>query len=162
MQAALPSLPAVVLFAAIVAAPAQAQSQGDFDARVTVVNGCSVAATDMDFGSPAPGTTSVNSTATVTIRCTSPAIYRIYMDRGDNRSGTQRRMRGSTGDFINYGLYRNAARTQDWGNTLLTGRLGISLALTPTDYTVYGRVPVLNTATLTGDYLDTVTVTVVF
>lgn len=151
------------MIAALLAVPARAQSQqSDFDARLTVINGCAVTATDMDFGSPAPGTTIVNSTATVTVRCSSPSIYLVTMDRGDHAAGAQRRMLGTTGDFVEYSLFRNAARTQDWGNTLFTGRLGIGPAGTPTDYTVYGRIPVLDTAILQGSYLDTVTVTVNF
>lgn len=163
MRASVKLVPCVLLLAGLLAGPVRAQSQqSDFDARVIVINGCAVSATDMDFGSPAPGTTSVNSTATVTVRCSSPSIYLVTMDRGDNAAAAQRRMLGTTGDFVNYSLFRNAARTQDWGSTIFTGRLGIGPAGVPVDYTVYGRIPVLNTATLQGSYLDTVTVTVNF
>lgn len=154
---------AVALAAATASEPAHAQSaQADVNATVTVVPSCTISATDLDFGNPAPGTTSINATSQLTVRCTQLAVFFISMDRGDYRAGQQRRMRGTTGDFVNYAIYRNAARTQDWGNTLLTRQLGLALPLTPANFTAYGRIPTLNVATLQGSYRDTVTVTLDF
>ena len=146
------------------AVPAQAQVQGDdLNASVTTVSGCTVSATDMNFGTPAPAATSVNATSTVTVRCSGPAFFWIEMDRGQYAAGTQRRMRGTNGDYVNYGIYRNAARTQVWGAGLLgNSRWGAILLGNTANYTAYGRIVTYNSAALAGSYQDTVTVTLNF
>ncbi len=142
---------------------AHAQSaQATMNPRVTIIPSCTLVATDLDFGSPAPGTTTIDATSELTIRCTTTTTFSILMDRGDNSAGQQRRMRGTTGDYVEYSIFRNSNRTQDWGATNQTGRPGVAVALTPANYTVYGRIPVLDVATLQGSYLDTITVTIDF
>ena len=153
-----------VLSAAGLAAPVQAQVQSDdLNASVTVVSGCSVTATDMNFGTPAPNATSVNATSTVTVRCSGPTLFWIEMDRGQYAAGTQRRMRGTNGDYVNYGIYRNAARTQTWGTGFLgNSRWGAILLGNTASYTAYGRISSYNSAALAGSYQDSVTVTLNF
>lgn len=154
---------ALALAAAAASSPVHAQSaQATLNPRVTIVPSCTLVATDLDFGNPAPGTTTIDATAQLTIRCTTTTTFRILMDRGDHATGQQRRMRGTTGDYVNYSIFRNSNRTQDWGATNNTGRPGVAVALNPANYTVYGRIPVLNVAALQGSYLDTVTVTIDF
>ena len=130
--------------------------------KVSIIPSCTVVATDLDFGNPAPGTTTIDTTSDLTVRCTHTTTFVMLIDRGDNQLGQQRRMKGTTGDFVNYTIFRNANRTQDWGSSRQSGRPGNAVALTPKVYTVYGRIPTLNVANLQGSYLDTVTVTLEF
>lgn len=154
---------AMVLTAAAFAAPAHAQTTtDDMTAQLDVPIGCNVTATVLDFGTPAPTTTAIDSTATLTVACTATTIFEITLDRGLNESGTQRRMIGGLGDFVNYDVYKNALRTLPWGDVATAGQTGIVAGVGSSDFTVYGRVPVLDPSVLVGNYLDTVTVNVTF
>jgi spore coat protein U-like protein len=77
--------------------------------------------TSVSFGSVnvLPGTT-VDTTGTLTITCTGLKkndLERFCIDlaAGTDASGTQRRMASGT-DRVTFDLYKDAARTQPWGN----------------------------------------------
>lgn len=156
------SIFALTAFAA--AAPASAQSAGEpMDVQLDIEARCSVSATTMDFGAATFVTTGpLDTTSTIRVACNVPSIFRIDMDRGVNPAGAQRRMTNGMGGFVDYNIYRNAARTQDWGNGFFTGQWGFVIANTANEYTAYGRVPAFTAGSLTGTYLDTVTVTLNF
>lgn len=153
---------AMGLAAAVFASPAHAQATDDMTAQLDVPMGCNVTATTLDFGTPTPLTTAIDANATLTVACTGTTIFRIDLDRGLNQNGSQRRLAGGSGDFVEYNLYKNALRTQDWGDTITGGLTGIVAGVGSADFTVYGRVPLLDPSTLVGNYLDTITVNVTF
>jgi spore coat protein U-like protein len=64
-------------------------------------------------------------------------------------------------DFVNYSLFRDAARTSNWGNTVGTDTLAGSASGSTDTLTVYGRIPVQATGSA-GAYTDTVNVTVTY
>lgn len=93
------------------------------------------------------------------------ACYRLY-GRSEQRherhtSPTNRRMTLG-GAAVVYGLYKDAGRSQPWGDGATPGS---TVAGTGTGaakgYTVYGRVPP-QTAPTPGTYSDTVVVTVTY
>ena len=123
----------------------------------------SVAATDLDFGSANSLTSAVNGTAAITMACPPSTAWKVGLSNGANVAGTQRRMAGGAGgagDYIQYELYRDAARSLRWGNTAGTdtvdgsGNPGSAIP-------VYGRVPAQTNVT-PGSYSDTITVTVTY
>ncbi|MDP9878551.1 spore coat protein U-like protein [Variovorax boronicumulans] len=136
----------------------------NFYTQVTALysNACtvSVAATDLDFGSASSLSAAVNGTAAITMACPPSTAWKVGLSNGVNVAGTQRRMAGGTGDYIQYELYRDAARSLRWGNTVGTdtvdgsGNPGSSIP-------VYGRVPAQTNVT-PGSYSDTITVTVTY
>ena len=130
-----------------------------FRVRVRVDEVCEVSATDMDFGAVGNLNANVDSTATITVRCTNGTPYKIRIDGGQaGRLNPARREMRNGGNVITYGIYRDAARTQGWGrrNNNDVDATGTGYVQT---YTAYGRVPAQATPP-PGTYTDTLVVTV--
>lgn len=135
-----------------------------FAATATVPNNCIIStATNLDFGSlPGLITADRDQTSAITFTCTGRTAWNVGLDDGQNSSGGIRRMRlGATGSYVNYELYRNAARTQRWGATIGTDTVPGTGTGSAQTLTVYGRVPAAQ-AVPAGSYLDVVTVTVTY
>ena len=129
-----------------------------------VSNACRITlATDLDFGNVASVSNNTDQTAQILVRCPTATSWKLGIGNGNNASSNTRRMRSAAGAYVNYELYRNAARTQRWGNAAGTDTsdgtgAGETSAVTRT---VYGRVPAQATAPM-GSYSDTVTVTLTY
>jgi spore coat protein U-like protein len=67
----------------------------------------------------------------------------------------------SGSNFINYALYRDSARTANWGNTVGTDTVSGTGTGANQSLTVYGRVPA-QTTPVAGTYTDTIVVTVTY
>lgn len=132
-----------------------------FRVRARVVRSCEVTATDLDFGTVGTLNANVDSTATITVRCTNTTPYKIRIDGGQagvlNPAGREMR---NGGNAITYGIYRDAARTQGWGrrNSNDVNATGTGY---PQTFTAYGRVPPQPTPP-PGTYTDTLVVSVVY
>ena len=134
--------------------------------QATVVGAVTVTVQTLDFGNLAQSE-NTDSEGTITVNATNGINYKITLDAGNNLSGSIRKLKNSaSANFISYWLYRDEARTQEWGdsgygNTYPTG--------TPTDqqtgngtdqqFKTYGRAEGcgVNPA---GSYQDFVVVTV--
>jgi spore coat protein U-like protein len=138
----------------------------------TTTANCNVSASTLDFGSsPYIIASNIDSTATVTVQCTSTTPYSIGLDNGTNASGSQRRVRlGTSAYYINYNLYTDAARSNAWAATTSTTSctagantcfLGTGTGSNQTA-TVYGRVPSQTAPAQTGTFTDTVVITVTY
>jgi spore coat protein U-like protein len=153
-----------VLAGLLVAVPSvrAAQSTVPFTASASVVRGCAVTATTLDFGTYAAGTfaPTVLATSTISVTCALGDTFTIGLDDGSNASGAQRRMARLLApiNYLNYNLYRDAARTQAWGDAGPTRASGIGTG-TAQVFTVYGQLPGAQVVLL-GAYADTVTVVV--
>jgi spore coat protein U-like protein len=141
-----------------------------FTVSVTLQASCTMSVTTMNFGSAsAPITSNVTTTATATATCTSTTPYSIGLDNGQNASGSQRRMKSSSGSYINYGLYTDSARTQAWStassSTACTNGANTCVLKTGTgssqSITIYGQVPPQTSPTV-GSYSDAVVVTLTY
>lgn len=133
--------------------------------QVTVPAGCQVTTRPLQFGSVAILSGAVDATTTISLRCAPGTAYSIGLDNGLHETGSQRRMYADGVGFaglryVNYNLYRNAARTLVWGSTLGQTVSGTAPANGRVDVTVFGRMPAA--IVLPTDYQDTVTVTVTF
>ncbi|MXO89816.1 Csu type fimbrial protein [Pontixanthobacter aquaemixtae] len=151
---------------ALISSPALAQAT-DTTLPVSgeVVDRCNVTATPMHFLVANPGAnTNVDSTATVQVQCTSVTLFfLVTMDNGENALGTQRRMVGAvSGDYLEYDIYKNAARTQRWGQGFFGGQVGFVLVAGSANFTAYGRIPTVSSFNAADSYSDTVVVTVQF
>ena len=131
----------------------------------TVLTSCSVTALPLAFGNYSQTTSSdTTATSTVTAICSAGLPYHVRIDKGANgASVTARQMKGGTTNaLINYGLYRDAAHTQNWGVTDSTDTLDVSAGSNtglPNAITVYGLLPAGQTSAADA-YTDTVNVTV--
>lgn len=134
-----------------------------FTAGATVPGHCTIAAADnLDFGT-VPGLIDINhdQTSSITMTCTGRTAWSMALDNGQNATGNVRRMRlDAGGTYVDYELYRNAARSQRWGSNAGETLLGTGTGTTQT-LTVHGRVPA-GQAIPAGAYRDVVTVTVTY
>ena len=154
-----------IMAAACAAAPIAASADtltNTMNARIRVDTACRLFTEPLAFGSVNLFSGVVDAQATIRLRCGPAVAYTVAIDNGQNVNGTQRRMSRGPGwfQYVNYQIYRDAARSQPWGATggaVVTGT-------TPTngdvDLIAYGRVP--NSIVLPAAYTDIVTVTVSF
>lgn len=136
-----------------------------FTARATVVAACTITtATNLAFPSPTNLlTTNIDQTSTIGLTCTNGAPWQVGLGNGSNASGTQRRMRlGTTANYVNYELYRDATRSQRWGGTLNSDTATGTGTGSAQNVTVYGRVPPQSPMPPAGAYKDTIVVTVTY
>ena len=125
---------------------------------------CTISTVTVAFGAYDPvvanAATDLNGTGTLVVACTKGASATIDLGVGNNLSGGSRRM-GSGTDFLNYALFKDAARTQVWG-TGMTGGTTLtynSASKASTNITVYGKVPQAQDVTV-GAYSDVVVATI--
>ena len=138
-------------------------------ATATITSNCNISTSALNFGSTSLLSGNVDATGTINVQCNNTLPYSLGLNNGSNASGSQRRMKQGTTNFVNYDLYTDAGRTSAWTTTTsatsCTG--GTSTCITDTGtgvsqpITVYGRVPSQSSA-LPGSYADTVLVTVTF
>lgn len=154
---------AVVLLAVNEQTAQAATATATLQSKATVNKVCHVSATDMAFGVYDPSATAHEDTSTVTVRCTKRSPYDVGLDKGANgASVTTRQMSAGGADRLNYSLFSEATRTTNWGDTVGVDTVHIASATgTPTDHTVYGRVPTGQYVSA-GSYSDTITVTVTY
>ncbi len=143
-----------------------ATTTSTLNVTTTLVPGCAVSTTAVDFGSHDNSSTA-SANGDVTVSCSNGVGYNIALDGGVNYNvnGNLRRVFSGT-DYIDYFLYKDSTYTTAWGdsdydNTFLVGS---SLADTGSgstqSHTVYGR---LQSGSIpSGTYTDVVTVTVYY
>lgn len=133
---------------------------------------CSVSTSALAFGAYNPlASQNVDSTASVSVHCSGVAglliPYDVTLGTGGGSYATRRLNSGAA--TLNYNLYTSHAMATVWGNgsagtqllssTILLDVLGLAPAKA---HTIYGRIPLGQTAALPGVYADTVTVTLTY
>ena len=135
-----------------------------FVVRTTNNSSCTVATTALDFGSQPNLTVIRDATNTININCSPGTIYTVGLNGGTSgaTNPTLRRMTNvATAGYVTYGIYRDAARTQPWGDTAGSNTASGTGTGIAQSFTGYGRVPVQTTpASLV--YTDTVVVSVTY
>ncbi len=157
--------PAVLLpaFAAVLLAAAPmvraATTTTTFNVTATVLNSCSVTATDLAFGTYDPASvTDKQGASTITVTCTLGTAYDLGLNNGTNASGSTRRM-ASGSSRLNYQVYKDAGATQVLGavaNALGVTGVGTGVGV-PT--LIYGVIPKAQNVNA-GAYSDVITVSV--
>jgi len=141
-----------------------AQQTANLNVTASVSAVCTISTVTVAFGAYDPVVTNaaadLNGTGTLTVACTKGASATIDLGVGNNLSGGSRRM-GSGTDFLNYALYKDAARTQVWGTAMAGGTTLTynSASKASTNLTVYGKVPQNQDVTV-GSYSDVVVATI--
>src|SRR5215471_16491911 len=125
---------------------------------------CSTYSNQVAFGNYSGSV--INVTATITVQCdTAGTAFQIGLNAGTTPGSTttNRMMYGGTGgtNKLGYQLFRDAARTLNWGNTSGTDTFSgtIAAANTAQNYTVYARMPA-NEVSPTGSYTDSIGIAV--
>ncbi|MEQ1661077.1 MAG: spore coat U domain-containing protein [Thiobacillus sp.] len=157
------TLPPVLLATFAVACPS-----------IALAASCTLSLSGMTFGAYDVLTpTALDTTSTINVACTrtvSPnerVNYTLTASVGSGASYASRSMAQGV-ERLNYNLYRNAARSQIWGNgtggsQTITGTHNLSNG-SPTrnrNHTLYGRIPALQNVAA-GNYLDTLAITLIF
>jgi spore coat protein U-like protein len=127
----------------------------------TVSATCSLAANTLDFGTYSK--VQLDGTATLSATCTSSTPFNIGLNQGvfSGATVTSRKMTGPGSMFLSYKLFRDSARTLNWGNTVGTDTVGSTGTGTAQAFTVYGRIPASQNAG-GGTYQDVITATINF
>ncbi|MFC3551257.1 spore coat U domain-containing protein [Lysobacter cavernae] len=152
-----------LLLAASATGSLAATKTAQFQVRATLDPSCTIAASDLDFGSQGVLDASVDATSTISVTCTSGVDYNIEFNLGDWQSTnySNRNLRHTDGyTTIKYQLYTDSARTSIWGNgnagTQKKGGTGNGALQ---NLTVYGRLPT-QSVPKSGTYTDTITATI--
>lgn len=137
-------------------------------ATVAYVNECRVGTiATLDFGVSGFLTSNLDAATSASVTCSSGTPFRVGLDAGASAGATTstRRMTRTAAppSTVAYGLFRDAARTLNWGNDTAGGSdtqngTGGGTAQT---LPIYGRVGPQDTPE-PGDYQDTVVLTVAF
>ncbi len=126
---------------------------------VSIPARCAAAVTGVAFGDYTG--VLATGTATVTVNCTHTTPYTIGLNAGlaAGATVTTRRLTGTGGAVLAYGLFRDEARTVNWGEALTAvSPPGLGTG-TPRTLKVYAA-EAAGQKRLPGAYADTVTVTV--
>ncbi|VVD65991.1 Csu type fimbrial protein [Pandoraea fibrosis] len=133
-----------------------------FNANVTVINNCTIAAANITFATQSALSSPVTSTGQITVQCTQNDAYRVSLSGGLLGTVTSRSMTGVTGSSVSYQLYLDSGYATIWGDgTSGTSQLtGVGSGLVQF-IPIYARVPAQSTPA-PGVYTDTVTATIEF
>lgn len=139
-----------------------ATTSGTLLVSATVLNTCIVVAAPLLFGNYSPSDASDLDAATaITVTCTIGTAYNVGLDKGANGSSvTDRSMKFGT-ELLNYQIFKDAGRTQNWGNTVGNDTVAKTAGLLPDIIPVYGRIT-KNQNVSAGLYGDSVLVTVTY
>jgi len=139
------------------ASGAQAASSS-FSVTATVAKECRVTTAPVSFGAHGVLKSNVDAEGAINVRCTPNTNYAIRLDGGGAAASPTERLMSKGAASIRYGLYRNGARDEPWGDTQGSMVTGTGNG-TEQPHVVYGRVPA-QTTPAPGLYEDTVIVTV--
>lgn len=122
---------------------------------------CTISATTLNFGTYAGA--QINATSTLTINCTNKTVFDVGLDAGTATGATvtTRKMKGTGTATLGYSMFRDSARTLNWGNTVGSDTLQATGTGGAVPYTVYGQLPA-GTPPAPGAYTDTIVATVTY
>jgi spore coat protein U-like protein len=129
---------------------------------------CSITLNPLSFGMYTPaGTVPLDAVSNVTVRCVAqPGNYSVTIGPGLSGNQLLRTMFAGPGEILSYNLFRDAARTQIWGDGtpptfVVTGSRPRVGQPTINVHPLYGRVFSGQTPN-PGNYADNLLVTVLF
>jgi spore coat protein U-like protein len=157
----------IALTAFVVSVPAFAASaSAPLPISASVAAVCTITTSAVAFGAYDPvvanAATDLLAAGSVNVACTKGTASTIDLGNGGNFAAGSRRMASGT-DFLNYALYKDAARTLVWGTGLAGGTTQAYVAASKavTAVPVYGTVPQAQDVTV-GAYSDSVLATITY
>ena len=157
-------LAALLATSALIAPLANAATAtSTLNVSLTITDSCIVSTTPVAFGTQGVLASAVDATGTVVVTCTNGTANTVSLDAGGGSGATTtaRKLTGPAAAVVGYALYRDAGRTQLWGNTIGTDTAAGTGTGSAQTLTVYGRVPAQSTPAA-GAYADVVNVTVTY
>ncbi len=129
---------------------------------------CTITLNPLSFGLYTPaGTVSLDAVSDITVRCVAQSgTYAVSIGSGLSGNQLVRTLSAGGGNFLNYNLFRDPARTQIWGDGtpptfVVTGSRPSIGQPTINVHPLYGRVFSGQTPN-PGNYADNLLVTVLF
>ena len=112
-----------------------------FTVTAVVQAQCTISASTLAFGTYAGWL--INASSVLTVTCINTTAFNIGLNAGTSTGATvtTRKMTGPTSATLSYKLFRDSARTQNWGNTVGTDTLLSQGNGTARQYSVYGQIP---------------------
>ena len=149
----------IVLALATALTPAAVVAKTTMVIDADVQRTCNVAALPMMFGTIAVIFANATAQASIFVDCTPSTSFTIAIDNGQNFNGQRRmaRIGPGFGNFLNYEIYRDAARAQRWGTTPAQVVTRVAPANGKMTLLAYGRA---TGSVAAGPFEDTVTVTI--
>ena len=135
----------------------------NINVSMTIQGECKInAATNMSFGTRGTIDANFEATSTMDVQCTNTTPYTVGLNAGlgTGATTTTRKMTLS-GATVDYQLFRDSGRSQNWGNTPGTDTHAGTGSGSVQQLTIYGRVP-QQTTPAPGVYQDTVQITVTY
>jgi spore coat protein U-like protein len=118
---------------------------------------------NVNFGSAVDLNANIDATGALSVQCTSGTAFQIALGPGNGSGATvsSRKMTRTGGGTTGYALYRDSARSLNWGETAGSDTVSGTGTGSAAAFTVYGRIPPQSLPP-TGAYDDSVTVTVTY
>lgn len=139
----------------------------NLDVSATVISNCTITANALAFGTYDPvganAVTAATGATTLDVTCSNGASFNVTLGQGGSSGGGStdadpaRRLTDGT-NFLNYGLFTDAGRLDEWGNTVGTGVVYVGTGAADT-INVYGNIPGGQNVAA-GAYTDTVVATI--
>jgi spore coat protein U-like protein len=132
-----------------------------FTVTATVPATCTISASALSFGNYTGAL--INAASALTVNCTNLATFNIGLNAGTavGATVTTRKMTGPASATLNYVLFRDSARTQNWGNTVGTDTLTSQGTGAAVMYGVYGQMAAGQFGT-PAIYTDTIIATITY
>ena len=126
--------------------------------RVVVQPSCSVSGATLDFGSYTSGQAGdLGGFTQIAYSHCAPGQLRFQLDGGSSGSTTARKLGNGSGGQLNYGIFRDSARAQNFGQGTDARLLTVDVSGSG-NVSVYGKIPGGQVAAA-GTYTDTVVIT---
>ena len=112
-----------------------------FQVSATVLTACAVTANPLNFGNYDPtSATALDITTTFSVLCTVGTSFTVGLNAGTTSGSTVTNRRMVNGaNLLNYSLFRDAGRTNNWGNTPGTDTPATQPALSPSSASDHGE-----------------------
>jgi len=153
------------VFSALLICPSgwAATATSSFQVTLTIQAECKLtSASTLAFGTSGVLVAAINGTSIIDVQCTNTTPYNIGLDAGTGAGATvAARKMTSSANTVTYGLYRDAAFTQVWGDTVATNTAAGTGNGAVQPYTVHGQIAA-QTTPAAGSYADTVLVTITY
>ncbi len=152
---------ALIMLSGPASGPARAATAtATFAVNMTVQATCLISALPLAFGTYTGVV--VDASTTITITCTNTTCYNVGLSMGTGAGATvANRLMTGGGGTLPYGLFSDAARSANWGQTVPTDTVaGIGNGAAQV-LTVYGRV-IAGRLAAPGTYSDVITATVTY
>jgi len=156
-----PGTYADIIIAGVVAKNGTAFATTAFPVTAIIEPDCTISATDMSFGTYSGA--QLNGQSQIALTCTRGAAWNVGLSAGNfpGATVTSRRMTGPGNTPMAYSLYRDPARTLNWGNVVGTDTISGTGTGGRQSMSVYGLVPPSQNLP-DGVYQDTIVATVTF